>query len=86
MKRRTVPEPIHPGEILREELLVPLGISVHSLAQRLRVPPTRMHEIVHGGRAVTADTAIRLQNVAPILDRGAPARSPRTAARGDSES
>ena len=59
-KRQKIPEPIHPGEILREELLFPLGISVHSLAQKLRVPSTRMHEIVHGKRAVTVDTALRL--------------------------
>lgn len=52
--------PIHPGEILREEYLVPLGMSVNALAQKLRVPATRLHEIVKERRAVTADTAMRL--------------------------
>ena len=52
--------PIHPGEIIREEYLEPLGMSVNALAQRLRVPATRVHEIVKERRAVTADTAMRL--------------------------
>lgn len=52
--------PIHPGEILREEYLIPLGLSVNALARQLRVPPTRLHEIVNERRAVTADTALRL--------------------------
>ena len=52
--------PIHPGEILREEYLDPLGMSVNALAQKLRVPATRLHEIVKERRAVTADTAMRL--------------------------
>jgi len=52
--------PIHPGEILREEFLVPLKLSVYALAKALGVPQTRMAEIVHGRRAITADTAIRL--------------------------
>ena len=52
--------PIHPGEILREEYLAPLGISVNALAIRLRVPATRLHEIVKERRGVTADTAMRL--------------------------
>jgi addiction module HigA family antidote len=52
--------PIHPGEILREEFLVPLNLSVYALAKALGVPQTRMAEIVHERRAVTADTAIRL--------------------------
>ena len=52
--------PVHPGEILREDFLAPLGLSVHALAQALGVPATRMHEIVNGRRAVTADTAERL--------------------------
>src|ERR1700680_4389780 len=50
----------HPGEVLREEFLRPLGISVHALALALRVPATRMGAIVKGERAVTADTALRL--------------------------
>jgi antitoxin HigA-1 len=50
----------HPGEILREEFLRPLGLSVHALATALRVPPNRIGFIVKGERAVTADTALRL--------------------------
>lgn len=50
----------HPGEILREEYLTPLGISMNALARALRVPPNRIMEIVGGTRGVTADTAMRL--------------------------
>ena len=50
----------HPGEVLSEEFLRPLGISVHALALALRVPATRIGAIVKGERAVTADTALRL--------------------------
>lgn len=52
--------PVHPGEVLREDFLLPLGLSVHALAAALRVPATRIHEIVKERRAVTADTALRL--------------------------
>lgn len=52
--------PIHPGEILLEEVLNPLGLSANALARELRVPPTRISEIIHGRRAITADTALRL--------------------------
>ena len=52
--------PIHPGEILREEYLQPLGLSVNALAIKLRVPATRLHEIVKERRSITADTAMRL--------------------------
>ena len=52
--------PVHPGEILREEYLVPLGMSVHALSQALRVPATRLHEIVKERRSITPDTALRL--------------------------
>ncbi|MBK1642952.1 addiction module antidote protein, HigA family [Chromatium okenii] len=52
--------PVHPGEILREDFLTPLGMSVNALAQALRVPATRLHEIVKERRAVTPDTALRL--------------------------
>ena len=58
-KARRLP-PVHPGEILREDLLKPLGISVNRLGRDLRVPVTRMSEIVNGRRGVTADTALRL--------------------------
>jgi antitoxin HigA-1 len=52
--------PVHPGEILREEFLNPLGLSVNALSLALNVPATRMHEIVKERRAITADTAARL--------------------------
>lgn len=52
--------PIHPGEILLQEFLVPMGISQYRLAKEINVPPRRINEIVHGVRAVTADTALRL--------------------------
>jgi addiction module HigA family antidote len=51
---------IHPGEILLEEFLNPMNISQNRLARAMSVPPRRINEIVHGKRAVTADTAIRL--------------------------
>jgi addiction module HigA family antidote len=52
--------PVHPGEILREDYLDPLGLSVNALAMALGVPATRIHEIVKERRSVTADTAERL--------------------------
>ena len=52
--------PIHPGEILREDFLKPLGISMNRLALALRVPVTRVAEIVHQRRGITPDTALRL--------------------------
>jgi len=51
---------IHPGEILLEEFLNPLGISQYQLAKDSSVPPRRINEIVHGQRSITADTALRL--------------------------
>ena len=53
-------QPIHPGEILMEEFLTPLGISQNQLGNALAVSPRRINEIVHGKRSVTADTALRL--------------------------
>jgi addiction module HigA family antidote len=53
-------DPIHPGEILLEEFMKPLGISINRLARDLAVPPGRISAIVNGKRAVTADTALRL--------------------------
>ena len=50
----------HPGEVLREEYLVPLGLSARALAKQLDVPPNRLTEIMRGTRDVSADTAIRL--------------------------
>ena len=52
--------PVHPGEVLREEFLRPLDLSVNALAHALRVPATRLHEIVKERRSVSADTALRL--------------------------
>lgn len=52
--------PIHPGEVLLEDFLGPLEISQYRLAHAISVPPRRINEIVHGNRAVTADTALRL--------------------------
>jgi addiction module HigA family antidote len=51
---------VHPGEILREEFMKPLGLSMNKLALDLRVPVTRIAEIVHQRRAITTDTALRL--------------------------
>ncbi len=53
-------DPIHPGEILAEEFMAPLELSANALALALRVPPTRIGEIIRGRRAITADTALRL--------------------------
>ena len=52
--------PVHPGEILKEEFMVPLGLSANGLARAMRVPPNRISAIVNGGRGLTADTALRL--------------------------
>jgi addiction module HigA family antidote len=52
--------PVHPGEVLSEDLLKPLGISINRLARDLRVPVTRTSEIVNGRRRISADTALRL--------------------------
>ncbi len=57
-KRRLAP--VHPGEILLDEFLQPLGLTQYRLAKGLSVPPRRINEIVHGTRAITADTALRL--------------------------
>ena len=58
-KNRRLP-PVHPGEILREDLMKPLGLSVNGLARELKVPVTRISEIANGRRAIKADTALRL--------------------------
>ena len=52
--------PIHPGEILREEFLAPLGMSAHALAMEIKVPAPRINEIVRERRSITPDTALRL--------------------------
>jgi antitoxin HigA-1 len=53
-------KPVHPGEILREEFMVPLGLSMNKVAMDLRVPVTRIADIVNERRCITADTALRL--------------------------
>ena len=53
-------EPVHPGEVLLEEFLAPMGLSQNALARGIGVPPRRINQIVHGTRRVTADTALRL--------------------------
>jgi antitoxin HigA-1 len=59
-KRTKLLEPIHPGEILSEDFMRPLALSINRLSRDLGVPPTRIHGIVRGTRAITADTALRL--------------------------
>jgi addiction module HigA family antidote len=59
-KNEKLLSPIHPGEILREDFLVPLGLSMNKLALDIRVPVTRVAEIVHERRGITPDTALRL--------------------------
>lgn len=61
--------PIHPGEILLEEFLEPLGLSQYRLAKDISVPPRRINEIVHGQRAISADTALRLSRYFGTSDR-----------------
>ena len=61
--------PIHPGEILLEEFLTPLGISQYRLAKDVSVPPRRINEIVRGLRAISADTALRLAKFFGTSDR-----------------
>lgn len=59
-KMTTTLAPIHPGEILREEFLKPMGISINRLARDIAVPPGRISEIVNEKRGISADTALRL--------------------------
>jgi addiction module HigA family antidote len=60
MAAETVMAPVHPGEILVEEFLGPLGVSQYRLAKEIGVPARRINEIAHGQRSITADTALRL--------------------------
>jgi addiction module HigA family antidote len=62
-------EPVHPGEILLEEFLKPMGISQYRLARDIGVHPRRINEIVHGKRSVTADTALRLSRYFGLSER-----------------
>src|SRR5438477_4630795 len=59
-KAEKMMEPVHPGEILREDFMKPMGLSVNKLALELHVPATRIGEIVHERRRITAETALRL--------------------------
>jgi len=61
--------PIHPGEVLQDEFLEPLGVTQHRLAVSIGVPPRRINEIVHGKRRITADTALRLARYFGTTDR-----------------
>ena len=61
--------PIHPGEILMEEFLKPLGISQYKLAKDINVPARRVNEIVHGKRSISADTALRLSRYFNLSER-----------------
>jgi addiction module HigA family antidote len=62
-------EPIHPGEILLEEFLKPFGVSQYELAKVIGVSPRRINEIVHGKRAITPDTALRMARAFDVSDR-----------------
>ncbi len=61
MSKKKRLDPIKPGEILLEDFMVPLNISINKLSRDLAVPPNRISEIVNGKRAITADTALRLE-------------------------
>ena len=69
MSQKKKRHPMHPGEILREEFLVPLGVSPYRLAKDTRVPARRINEIVRGKRPITADTALRLSRFFGISER-----------------
>lgn len=60
MARRKKLPPVHPGEVLREDYLIPAGVTVNALAIALRVPVSRMYEVVNCERAITPETALRL--------------------------
>lgn len=68
MAKQKLP-PIHPGEILLEEFLKPMGISQYKLAKDISVPPRRINEIIHGTRAITPDTALRLSRYFGLSER-----------------
>ncbi len=61
--------PVHPGEILFEEFLKPLGVSQYRLAKDINVPPRRINEIVQGKRSISADTALRLARYFGLSER-----------------
>ncbi|MBC7630872.1 HigA family addiction module antitoxin [Aeromicrobium sp.] len=65
----TTMTPIHPGEVLLEDFLAPLGVTQHHLAISISVPPRRINEIVHRKRRISADTALRLARYFGTSDR-----------------
>ena len=67
--RKKMLAPIHPGEILMEEFLKPLGITQYKLAKDINVPARRINEIVHGKRSISADTALRLSRYFNLSER-----------------
>lgn len=67
--RKQMIAPIHPGQILMEEFLKPLGVSQYKLAKDINVPARRINEIVHGKRSITADTALRLSRYFNLSER-----------------
>ena len=67
--RKNKVTPVHPGEILMEEFLKPLGISQYRVAKDIGVPSRRINEIVHGKRSITADTALRLSRYFKLSER-----------------
>jgi addiction module HigA family antidote len=67
--RKKMIAPIHPGEILMEEFLKPLGVSQYKLGKDINVPARRINEIVHGKRSITADTALRLSRYFNLSER-----------------
>jgi len=68
MAADTIMPPVHPGEILLEEFLTPLGVSQYQLAKAVDVPARRINEIVHGKRGISADTALRLSRALGLSD------------------
>ena len=69
MNEEQLLSPIHPGEILLEEFLEPMEISQYRLAKDIGVPPRRVNEIVHGKRAISADTALRMSRYFGLSER-----------------
>jgi addiction module HigA family antidote len=69
MSREELAPPFYPGEVLLEEFLRPLSISQYRLAKAIGVPPRRINEIVHGKRAITAGTALRLSRYFGLSER-----------------
>ena len=69
MNKEKLLAPIHPGEILMEEFLKPMEISQYRLAKDISVPPRRINEIVHGKRAISPDTALRLSRYFGLSER-----------------